>query len=256
MLDVWGTLALTNVTLTGGYASAAVGFGGAVLGRIGSALAFSGSSFIDNTATATVDVTQFVGGGAIAALDYSTLSIVGCTFSRNKGGSAGSVLADRNSVVDIRSSTFSDSSAAVFGGAVYIARSGSLAIRDSTFLGSSTDGDGGVIFASSNSTVEVRRSVFSNSRAGYYGSVIYGYNNSDITLSDLQISSSTCRRGAVYCDLACTLQMANSTFVNSIGDYGVDVYGYNDSTIVVQNSSFNNSTGNACYTFGNIALCT
>jgi predicted outer membrane repeat protein len=165
----FGSLTITDSTLSNNHTTPAAGDGQAVGGAIsagGASVTIVGSTFSNNAATGTAPPNSGSDFGQGGAIEYTGCS--GCQLS-------------------IDSSTFSGNSATGDGtrdqgGA--IAASGVVSIQNSTFSGNSTTGTGGAIDADSagavgisgSSTLLITASTFAGNAAGQGDAI---YNNAD-----------------------------------------------------------------------------
>ncbi len=167
----------------------------------------------------------------------TTLNLTHCYFNNN-AASSGGVIATYNSIANIQNCVFTNSSANRFGGVIYGIKS-RLNIQDSSFDISNAK-YGGAIYSNS-SNIYLKDSQFSTSQSSSFGGVIASFS----TLLDINhvvfrdYSSLDDAGGAIY-NIAGTLKVVDSSFINGYSDFGGAICNLKcDSTI--QNSEFINN---------------
>ena len=147
----------------------------------------------------------------------STLNLTDCSFNGNSASSGG-VIAAYNSIVNIQSCVFYNSSAKRFGGAIYSIGS-KLNIYDSSFDINNAK-YGGAIYANDTS-VNIKNSQFTKSQASSFGGVIASFSSKldfDHVIFD-DYASLNDAGGAIY-TIGGTLKAVYSTFKNGYSDFG------------------------------------
>ena len=184
-LDAAFVTTISDVTISGGKETTAVGGGGIIAGSVNNALTVTNCVLSGNSATGT----GTFGGGGISFAGGS-LTVSGTTFSSNStsasgggiGYTAGDPLARPGAgVLTITSSTFSSNSAASLasgGGALDLFNfnlgTGSYSITSSSFTGNSApNANGGAIIVESGGPFTVSTSSFTNNSAGNSGGAVF-----------------------------------------------------------------------------------
>jgi len=185
-LDAAFVTSISDVTITGGKETTAVGGGGIIAGSIDNALTVTNCVLSGNSATGA----GTFGGGGISFAG-GNLTVSGTTFSGNStsgsggavGYTAGDPLARTPSVglLTVTSSTFSNNSAASVasgGGALdlfgFNLGTGSYSITSSSFQGNTaTSANGGAILVESGGPLTVTTSAFTSNTAGNSGGAVF-----------------------------------------------------------------------------------
>ena len=172
----WGTLALTNSTVSGNIA-------GSESSATGAGIYNSGTLTITNsTLSRNSGYSNFMYGGAI--YNSGSLTIAKSTLSGNTaygyfGGGGGGIFNSSGSVT-ITNTTLSGNSAHASGGGGIFNNSGSVTINNATLSGNTAAGyKGGAIFVVKGATVTLQNSIVTNSStAGNCHGILtsHGYN--------------------------------------------------------------------------------
>ena len=173
---------ISDVTITGGKETTAVGGGGIISGAIGNTMTVTNCVFSNNSATGT----GTFGGGGISHAGGS-LTITGTTFSNNSTSGSGGALGYTAGDPLIRTPS-----------------TGTLSVSGSTFSGNSGAGNGGGAdlfnFNLGLGTYNINSSTFSNNSAptGRGGAIIVESGPLTLTTSSLTINSAGISGGAIY----------------------------------------------------------
>ena len=189
--------AISDVTITGGKETTAVGGGGIIAGSINNNTSITNCVISGNSATGTG---TFGGGGALVT--GGNLTVTGTTFSNNStstsGGGLGYTAGDplnrrpSNGTLSVSGSTFSGNTAnsvAAGGGAAdlfnFNGSIGSYNINSSTFSGNNApQGSGGAIIVESG-PLALTTSSLSGNTAGVAGGAISSTGSASVTFSRL-----------------------------------------------------------------------
>ena len=186
---------ISDVTITGGKETTAVGGGGIISGSINNSVTVTNCVITGNSATGI----GTLGGGGISH-EGGSLTITGTTFSNNStsgsGGGLGYTAGDplirtpSTGTLSVSGSTFSGNSAAGIGGGGadvfnFNLGSGTYNINSSTFSSNTaTTGRGGAIIVESGPMTLTTSSLTGNT-AGVAGGAIYSSGSASVTYSRL-----------------------------------------------------------------------
>lgn len=204
------------------------------------------------------------GGGAIYSVD-SELVVRRSQFVNNVGGSSedwngGGAIYARAGVVMVSQCDFRGGSGRAYGGAIAMSGSGesaagSLIVHNSRFidnLGTNVSyvGRGGAIYTAMAKNVQIAGSLFYGNFAkgldGAFGGavsvdaeVVQLVNNTFVN-NKVETFEPPYGGGAVAVQTSIEAEITNCLFWNNAADVGADVYVQNDSTLVIQSSTFSN----------------
>jgi hypothetical protein len=175
MYNLYGTMTLTNVTVSGNRAT--IYYGGGIHNEQGS-LTLQNSTISGNSGGSD-------GGGGIS--NYGTLTLQNSTIrDNNAGGDGGGILNVRSTLI-VKQSTLSGNSTSTYGGG--IASSGWVTLQQSTISGNSASiSGGGIDNAYDDSTLTVENSTISGNSAFKVGGGIK--NNGPATLQNTIVANS------------------------------------------------------------------
>ena len=196
-LDASFTVAISDVTITGGRETTAVGGGGIISGSINNSLTITNCVFSNNSATGAGSI----GGGGIATTGGS-LTITGTTFSNNSTSSSGGAVSytagdplgrtPSSGTLSVSSSIFNSNTAnslAGGGGALDLYDSnlstGAYNVTSSTFSSNhATTASGGAIIVESG-PLTLTTSALTNNTAGNSGGAVFSASSASVTFSRL-----------------------------------------------------------------------
>ena len=245
--------------------------GGAIFSQLGSNMAISNCTFINNSATGCSTSDNRGHGGALFIGSDCTITAHNCTFMNNTagfsggaialfkgifldsihnvfisnraGGYGGVISAYNRSRITIDNSCFSNNTGR-YGGVISTHGYSSITVGNSSFDNNEASVDGGVMYAGYSSSVNVGNSSFDNNEASNDGGVIHAYNRSSITVNNSSFDNNEASNdGGVLCTYSgSSITVGNSFFNNNeaSNDGGV-MYAYYRSSITVGNSSFDNN---------------
>ena len=211
----------------------------------GSNLTVTNSSFTKNATT-----TEERGGGVMYCTG-ATVNMDAVAFAENSASWGGVFNIRTDSVVTVTSGTFTNNTAALLGGAVYVkhATVNLVAPEGETveMTGNKATTAGGAIYACGNPTVNVTGATISGNEAGYGGALAaeayattdtVTFTNSTLRNNASTIDSDEFGGGAIYVHTA-TLNLINSSFTgNTAVKRGGAVYAAADATVNVEGSTF------------------
>lgn len=191
------TMILTNAQVTNNSSAAAN------LGGLGGGLANSGTV----TATGGLFRSNISDqGGAIFAMDYSSLAISGGTqFLANNARGSGGAIQSNSALISITGATFSGNGANAAGGAIF--NTGTLSASESTFAANSAVNFGGAIY--NNTTLDESTSltlnnvtISTNAATGGPGGGIENVVNEapSLTINNSIVAGNTAQSGSADCD--------------------------------------------------------
>ncbi|MEJ2573787.1 MAG: choice-of-anchor Q domain-containing protein [Gammaproteobacteria bacterium] len=250
-----GKLALSGLTLTGGYTSA---IGGGLFAHQGASVSLSNSTISGNTALQGA-------GGLVAYRGGTTVSLSASTVSGNVAGAAGGVavlggvLNLTNSKVSGNTST---SNSTPGGGGVLAYYGATVNLTNSTVSGNSTGGNGGGFVVSdqdpnnsstlASSTVSLVNSTVSGNSAAYLGGGILTV-DSNVSLTNSTVSGNSAGTGGGVVDYGMvdggSASLVNSTVSGNSGGTAGGVGALGPVAVLsLTNSIVANSTGGKdCY---------
>lgn len=162
------TMSVSNCVISGNSATGVGTLGGGGLLYTGGSLTITGTSFVSNsTSTSGGGLGYTAGDPLIRTPSLGTLTVTGSSFSNNSAGSAaagggGADLYDFNGGIgnySINSSSFSNNSAPAGSGGAIIVESGPLTLTTSSLTGNSANLTGGAIASSGSASVTFSRLV-------------------------------------------------------------------------------------------------
>lgn len=213
-----GNLTVINSTFLRNSAATS---GGAIHSEHGSADIIN-CTFAENTA---------YNGGAIlnwASLPDSGMKVVSSTFTSNRAGNSGGGIHSAGDL-SVTDSTFHDSEAALFGGALYLSKLSDgdrVEIEASSFTSSSSR-YGGAIYAvstSGNMPVSVNRCTLQANSAWYGGGATFSGVNATVTGCSFTENVASEHAGGIRNDYG-ELKVRNSTFTDNRAYYGAGAIG-------------------------------
>jgi len=166
--SIGNTMSVTNCVISGNSATGTGTFGGGGILHTGGDLTITGTTFSNNsTSTSGGGLGYTAGDPLIRTPSPGTLSVSGSTFSGNSAGSAaaGGGGADLfnfnggNGTYNINSSTFSNNTAPSGRGGAIVVESGPLTLTTSSLSGNTAGVSGGAIFSSGSASVTFSRLV-------------------------------------------------------------------------------------------------
>ncbi|MEJ2651907.1 MAG: choice-of-anchor Q domain-containing protein [Gammaproteobacteria bacterium] len=219
-----GKLALSGLTLTGGYTSA---IGGGLYTHQGASVSLSNCTISGNTAVQGA-------GGLVAYRGSTTISLISSTVSGNTSSTAGGIGAV-GGVLNLTNSTVSGNTATtgLGGGGILAFYNSTVSLINSTVSGNYTNSYGGGILISDNnpnsgplasSTVSLSNSTVSGNSAGYLGGgIVTVDSNMSLTNSTVSGNSASTGGGVVNYGMknSGSVSLINSTVSgNSAGKVG------------------------------------
>jgi len=166
--SIGNTVSVTNCVISGNSATGAGTFGGGGISHEGGSLTITGTTFSNNSTTGSGGGLGYTAGDPlIRTPSTGTLTISGSTFSGNTANSAaagggGADLFNFNGglgTYNISSSTFSTNSATNASGGAIVVESGPLTLTTSSLTSNTAATTGGAISSSSSSSVTYSRLV-------------------------------------------------------------------------------------------------
>jgi predicted outer membrane repeat protein len=162
------TMSVTNCVISGNSATGAGTFGGGGISHSGGSLTITGTTFSNNSTSGSGGGLGYTAGDPlIRTPSVGTLSITGSTFSGNtaNSGASGGGAADLFNfnlglgAYSISSSSFSNNTAPTANGGAIVVESGPLTVTTSSFSGNSAGVTGGAISSFSSTSVAFSRLV-------------------------------------------------------------------------------------------------
>ena len=209
----------------------------------GSSVSISDSTTNITNSTFTYNVAH-TDGGVLYSWAGSTVVISDCEFSHNTAHRSGGVLYLSESVINLKSSTFThnavliqdsgdqDASGSTQNGGVMNVRDTNVTINHCTFVGNAAHGDGGVM-ETEDSTINISNSVFRNNTASHVGgvfksrssatvvdsSVLTDYESNQLTIFNCSFDSNVANNqggiiGSYYSHLSMVTCSLNSNFAS------------------------------------------
>ncbi len=230
--DYWGTLTLTNSTITGNtidYSS-----GGGIYNQYAGTLTITNSTISGNKAH-TDDIYTGGNGGGIS--NTGTLTITNSTISGNTADGGGGI--DNWGTLTLTNSTISGNTAsgntATFGGGIF--SDGTLTITNSTISGNTATYGGGIY--NQDGTLTVTNSTISGNTAGSAGGGIYNLYGT-LTLTNSTISVNTAGSAGGGIENAGTLTLTNNIITSNSAPYGGGIFNvgtWSSNSIISGNTS-------------------
>ena len=153
-------------------------------------------------------------GGAVYVSNYSYTFIDGSQFSMNKAA-RGAISLVTSANAAISNCNFSENSATLNGGAIYL-NTGSKVLLTQTIFDSNSAGMGGAINVEVNAKAKIKESTFIGNTASSFGGTLFFYKSEYILISNTQIFKSIANIGIVYL-LESTVQAENVVIKNNFG---------------------------------------
>ncbi|MBD2624714.1 right-handed parallel beta-helix repeat-containing protein [Microcystis flos-aquae FACHB-1344] len=226
---LWGTLTLTNSTITGNTA----GVGGGIYNQSGT-LTLTNSTISGNKAHSDDDDIYTVGSGG-GIYNGGTLTITNSTISGNTADGGGGIsnwgtLTLTNSTIS--GNTASGNSVNDHGGGIF--SDGTLTITNSTISGNTADGGGGIF--NQDGTLTVTNSTISGNTADDGGGID---NWGTLTITNSTISGNTADGGGGISNTG-TLTLTNNIITSNSAPYGGGIYNggtWSSNSIISGNTS-------------------
>lgn len=200
--------------------STALSSGGAIFVRNSASLAMENCVVADNEALEPGEDDEG-GGGGIGVENGAFLSLVQVQLLRNTvNGSAGAILIDQQSTVDVTGGSFENNTATLAGGAMLVTKSSTLRLSDTLFLGNIAENRGGAIMVQASSSVVAEETQFLMNIANNVG----GGAVQAITSGSFTAKSSTFREnqaprgGAIEIDSSGVVTLFESTFAENFAE--------------------------------------
>lgn len=196
-LDANFNTTISDVTITGGKETTAIGGGGIISGSIGNSLTITNCVISGNSATGTGSI----GGGGIAHTG-GNLTITGTTFSNNSTSSSGGAVGyssgdplgrtPSSGTLSVSGSTFNANTANSTGGGGALdlydfnLSTSTYSVNSSTFSSNTAPtGSGGAIFVESGGPLTVTTSALTSNSAGNAGGAVFSVGSASVTFSRL-----------------------------------------------------------------------
>ena len=196
-LDANFNTTISDVTISGGHETTAIGGGGIISGSVGNSLTITNCVFSGNSATGA----GTIGGGGIAHTG-GNLTITGTTFSNNStsasGGAVGYSSGDplgrtpSSGALSVSGSTFNTNTANSVGGGGgaldlydFNLSTSTYNVNSSTFSGNHAAGSGGAIIVESGGPLSVTTSALTGNSAVNAGGAVLSIGSASVTYSRL-----------------------------------------------------------------------
>ncbi|MCA2656015.1 right-handed parallel beta-helix repeat-containing protein, partial [Microcystis sp. M061S2] len=221
--DYWGTLTLTNSTISGNTATS----GGGIYNNSWGTLTLTNSTISGNTAT------RYSGGG----IDNSgTLTLTDSTISGNTAIYGGGI-DNSGGTLTLTNSTISGNTATGSGGGIHsssLRSGGTLTLTNSTISGNTATYFGGGI--DNHETLTLTNTTISGNTATYRGGGINSSgggirNGGTLTLTDSTITGNTATYGGGIHNPWGTLTLTDSTITGNTATYGGGIHNRGTSTL-------------------------
>ena len=176
-------------------------------------------------------------GGAVYALQNSSLSFINATFVSNTARESGHCIAVDTSRVFVRQSLVANNTGAGKGAFLYAANRSSADIDDSTFVHNAAR-FGGVIYLDM-SSVGVHGSIFSGNAASQGGGSIYMHTDSNLSIHLCGFDNGTAGgNGGFVLSYNSEARISSSHFTNASGVFGGCLALSDGTNMTVENSTF------------------
>ena len=203
-------------------------YGGALYLHISNAI-ISESHFANNTA---------LFGGAISTQKRATVVTDKCTFTNNSAKNSGAALhSHKQCNTTIIHSTFIDNKANRNG--VIMADYESIIDLKNNIFQKNYIGDDGVVFLDNNGQAVIQNCGFTSNVAKDTGGAVSARNNSTIFVdSSLFNDCSADYGGCIYAKVNCNVTIVNTTFINNVAKYGAALGTMIGSRVEIKNCKF------------------
>ena len=227
----------------------------------GSSVSISDSTTNITNSTFTYNVAH-TDGGVLYSWAGSTVVISDCEFSHNTAHRRGGVLYLSDSVINLKSSTFThnavliqdsgdqDASGSTQNGGVMNVRDTNVTINHCTFVGNAAHGDGGVM-ETEDSTINISNSVFRNNTASHVGGVfksrssatvvdsgvLTDYESNQLTIFNSSFDSNVAsNQGGIIGSYYSHLSMVTCSLNSNLASQGAAIHA-EYSTVTVRNTT-------------------